>query len=316
MRVRVRVRVGGECRTGRAIDLRGADVPARTVVRAVRRDDGGSGEGGTGDGDAGGDGDASHPDPLADAGSPRDRDGGPPVTVDCPDPGPVHDHAGYLHPDRSVSLRSALAAAARSRGHEAPERAALAEARAALGDVEPPEVDLSSARRRVAEAGEDAAELGERVAELRGRVRALREAGVDASAAEDELATAARRLSEAETERVAARQRLDRARTAAREARHIRSRRHELEDRVANLERAARASLAAAVHDEFAAAVDAVPGPGEAGDAPGDYDGDPVTAALAVVRVAAVAAPVVLSVRRFETPAAAARTLSAPVVVV
>jgi hypothetical protein len=290
----MRVRAGGREYAGRGVDLRTVDVSAAELLRAIRR------TGSTTDGDAGGESDG----------------GDDVVTVACPEPGPVHDHVGHVRPDLALDLRAALAAAARSRGHEAPEREALAAARAALDDCEVPPVDLREARRRVAAAGEAERELRERVASLRGRVQALRETGHDADEAAVELEAAVRRLSEVETDRVAAEQRLDRAREAAREARDVRARRLELEDRVANLERAARASLAAAVYDEFAAAVGVVPGTGDAGDSPGAFQGDPVTAALAVVRVAAVEAPVVLAVSRVDDAGRAADRLDAPVVVV
>jgi hypothetical protein len=252
--------------------------------------------------------------------NPRSRAGGPEstpaVAVDCADPGPIHDRIGHVTPDTDPSLRGALADAARSRGISAPESTALAAARERLDSLSPPDADPSAARRRVAEVGEDRRRLRERVATLRGRLQALREVDdADAVAeAERELSEATRELSEVETERIAAEQRLDRLERDVRAARDAREERLALQDRIGNLERAARRSLAAAVWDEFADAAAALPGDGAVGDDPGTYRGDPVTAALAAVRVADVDAPVVLSIRRFESATEAATRLNAPVV--
>jgi hypothetical protein len=68
------------------------------------------------------------------------------------------------------------------------------------------------------------------------------------------------------------------------------------------------------MHDDFAAAVAAVPGDAHVGDEPGEYEGDPTTAALAVARVADVRAPIVLACRRFRSATAAADRLGAPVI--
>lgn len=272
---------GGTTWTGPAVDLRAVDLPAATVAAAVR-------------------GDSVEAD----------------LSVTCAPPGPVHDHVVVLRPRPSLSLRAALAAAARSRGHRAPQDEALRRVRAELADLPAPEVDLAAARRRVADCGDEVAALRERAAALRGRVAALREVDADGAVAEAEaaLAETVRRLSEATTERVAAEQALGRARRRAREARDVRVRRLGLEDRAGNLAREARAHLAGAVHDAFARAVAAVPGEGRVGDRPGVFDGDPLVAALAVVRVADVDAPVVVACDRFPSAVAARACLDAPVV--
>ncbi|WP_251342186.1 hypothetical protein [Haloplanus halophilus] len=271
----MRVTVAGRVHEGRAVDLDGVDATA--VVRAVRG---------------------------AEA----------PVGVECPTPGTVHDHVGLLPPS-SFDRRGALAAAARALGHESAAAAALAEARAELAEASAPTVDLREARRRVAEAGTEAERLRERVAELRGRVQARRETGADTTAVEAQLEEATGRLAEAETERIAAEQALDRAEAAAREARDRRERRLELEDRVANLERRVREELAAAVWERFRSAVEAVPGTATAGASPGEYEGDSVTAALGVARVAPLDAPVVVDgLDRFSGAGPAAEALEAPVI--
>ncbi|MFB6156605.1 MAG: hypothetical protein ABEJ34_02025 [Haloferacaceae archaeon] len=271
----MRIEAGDRTFVGRAIDLGGA-VEAGSVAEAVR--------GETVEG----------------------------VDVECPDPGPVHAHVGHVRPGMSVDVRGALAAAARSLGERAPQRDAVEAARAELDELAVPDADLDEVRCRVAEAGESEERLRERVATLRGRVQALD--GEECEAARADLRDAVRELTEAETERIAAEQLRDRLEREARDLRDRRERRLELEDRVANLERAAREHLAGAVYDRFRAAVTALPGDATAGQAPGDYDGDPVTAALAVVRIADVRAPVVVAVDRLDDAATASRRLDAPVV--
>lgn len=270
----MRVDRDGVGRAGRAVDLREAGVDAAAADRAVR-------EG---------------------------------TWVTCPEPGPVHDRISPVEPGTTLSVRAALADAARSRGAVAPQDEGLADTRAELAALDPPAVDCAEARRRVAEAGEREAALAERVSELRGRLTALEDAGGGAAAddARSEREAAVERLAEVRTERIAAEQALSQARERAREARDARARRLRLEDRVKNLRRDARDHLAASVRDAFAAAVDAVPGRGEVDEDAG-FAGDPVTAALAVVRVADLDAPVVLACDRFDSPADAAARLDAPV---
>jgi hypothetical protein len=132
--------------------------------------------------------------------------------------------------------------------------------------------------------------------------------------------------SERETEVLAAEQALARERERARTARDARERRLMLEDRVGRLERDVRARLADAGWSVFADAVESVPGGDDAvesvpgcddavvGGEPGTFVGDDVTAALAVVRVADVDAPVVLAAGRFGDADVAHRVLDAPVV--
>ena len=233
------------------------------------------------------------------------------VEIDAPNPGPVHEYVGCLVAGMALSVRPALAAAARSRGLTAPQDERIADLRERLADIDPDPMSTRAERRAVAEAGEDVDRLRERVAELRGRVRAREAEGLDAESARADLSAAVQRLSEVETERVAARERLDRAMATAREARDARDRRMRLEDRLANRERAARAHLSEQVRDEYETALAAVPGCGGPVD-PLDPS-DPVAAALAVARVADLTAPVVLACDRFATPARAADWLDAPV---
>jgi regulator of replication initiation timing len=295
----MRVRVGGTCWRGRAIDLRnvrercsrgrrgrerrGVELDAETVARAVRGDSGAS--------------------EVAD--DPQT------VAIDCPAPGPVHEHVGAIRAGMDLDRRAALAAAARSRGHAAPQADELDAVRERLDDFDAPAIDLRDARRRVADASDETDALRERVATLRGQVQALREASGGASedteAVETELTEATRRLSEVETERIAAEQALERARERAAANRERRRERLRLTDRADNLRRAARDHLVGVVRDPFEDARDGVPA---------EVSGESVGVALAVARVAELDAPVVLArdVDAFADVDVAARWLDAPVI--
>jgi hypothetical protein len=241
--------------------------------------------------------------------------------VVAPAPGPVHSFVAHLSSASPFDRRRALAAVARARGHDAPQADELADRRAELAALSPPEpADLTAARRRVAEAGAETDRLRERVATLRGRLNALRERGDDAAAVQADLTEAAARLSEVATERVAARQRLDLLEAEAREARDARAERMRLADRVANLDRAVRRSLAAAVYDAFADAVGSLPPSlaAEAGAEPGEFEGPGTAAAVATARVAPLRAPVVVDAEvaaAFGGPVATSDFLDAPVLV-
>ena len=278
----VHVAVGERRRCGQYVDLRDVDVGPDAVAAAVRGRGDGDGEGGR-------------------------------VEIRCPAPGPVFEHCGVIGSDRTLDLRPAVAAVARSRGHESPRADDLAAVRAELAAASPPEHDAADARRAVARAGDAEAELAERVATLRGALRARRESGAETDDATRALEAAVADLAEVRTERIAAEQRLDRARERARTVRDRRERRLELQDRERNLERAVRRDLADAAYPAFAEAVAAVPGEARPGDSVREYDGDDVTAALALARAAASPAPVVLAVDRFASPATAARRLGRPV---
>lgn len=231
------------------------------------------------------------------------------------------------------SLVRALARAARSRGHEAPQDDRIAELRDRLADrdavdsddgpvsadaVDPTDstaaIGLATARERAAEAAADVDRLRERVAAARGRLQAAREAGTDVDERAEEHAAAARQLTVAETDRVAADQALEAATERARERRAERRRTLRLRDELGNREREARRALADGVYPEFAATLERVPGKTRPGDEPAEFDGDRVTAHLAAVALADRGVPVVLAVDRFEGPEAAATRLGVPVV--
>jgi len=297
----VRCRVGEVVRCGRALEVR-AQTAATTLARAVR----------------------------------ERADNNARVAVVADEPGPAHEYVGCIRPAMGVRTRTALAAAARSRGIGTPHDAALAEAREELATVERQHEtgtanERAHHREAAAAATGETERLRETVAAARGRLQARREQGLDPTPAAEELAAAVERLSEAETEAAAARQRLDTVRERARTRRDTREKRFRLEERVANLERRARTHRREQVHDEYVAALERVPGvPGRDDSREGDngnadpwgadlwgadpWGADPVARALAVARVAALSAPVVLACDRFGSADAAADWLDAPVI--
>lgn len=252
-----------------AVDLRGRGVEPRAVVAAIRDPD-------------------------------DDR-------VACAPPAPVHEAVGHVGP-RVDSRTTVLAAVARARGRSAPQDEELAAAREALADVDAGPTDTADARRDVAAAGEERDRHRERAAALRGRIEARQEAGLPVDEARSELTEVARRLSEVETERAAAQQRLDAARRRARDGYDSRERRLALQDRVANLERAARRHLAEGLRPAVERALAAYP------DASPGVDGtDAVAFRYAAARLAPLSAPCVVSAGPFDAAGAAAY-LDAPVV--
>ena len=282
------MRVAGEAwsRAGAAVDCRNRDASAGAIAAAVQA----SGAVATARGDA--------------------------LRVLAPQPGALHERVGAIRPGTTLSLRSALAAAERTRPGAVDGVAALADAREALAAIEVPDVDVAGARERVADAREAAAAVQADVAAARGAVQAREDLDGDVDAGRERLRAAVATASERETELVAAEQALARERERAREARDARSRRLALEDRVGRLERDVRANRVEAVWPAFRTAVAAVPGGDErtVGREPGSFAGEDATAALAVVRVADVSAPVVIAVDRFDAAASARRVLDAPVI--
>lgn len=223
-----------------------------------------------------------------------------PCRVHCPAPGPLFERVGHVRPGMALRTRTALAEAARSRGLTAPQADEIerlrAERTAITVEGEP--------QRRSAAHDADPQALRERVAELRGRVQVLEDCDRDASEERAELREAAGRLSEIETTRLAAEQ----YRTQTRDERDRRDRRMRLDDRIANLEREARSQLAAQVREPYERAVFALDPTADPRDAP------PVVAALAILRIASIRAPIVLAIDHFSTPAAAADWIGGQVV--
>ncbi|TKX43500.1 MULTISPECIES: hypothetical protein [unclassified Halorubrum] len=227
--------------------------------------------------------------------------------------GPSEPSAVLRRLPTDAGLRRQLAAAARSRGRTASVAAEIDEIEAELAAIEVEPVDLTAARRRVAETSGEIERLKERVAALRGDARARRAVDAEADDALDDLEAAAE-LSAAQTEAIAAEQALERARAEAARNRDERRRRLRLRDRLRNRRRAARRELAEGIYPAFRRALAVVPGgdPGAAGAAPDAYDGDPVAASLAAVRVAALDGAVELrgdAARRVAAADRAARSL-------
>ncbi|MYL67633.1 DUF7856 family protein [Halorubrum distributum] len=214
-----------------------------------------------------------------------EREDGTVAVEERPEPSAV---LGRLPTD--AGLRRQLAAAARSRGRTASVAAEIAEIEAELAAIEIEPVDLTAARRRVAETTGETERLKERVAALRGDARARRAVDAEADETLGDLEEAAAELSAAQTEAIAAEQALERARAEAARNRDERRRRLRLRDRLRNRRRTARRELAEAIYPAFRRALAVVPGgdPSTAGAEPSGYDGDPIAASLAAVRLAAL----------------------------
>jgi len=231
------------------------------------------------------------------------------IAVEAPAPSPVHEHVGCIRPGMGLRRLTALARAARTRGLSTPQDEEIAAVREELADLEIASERTAEHRRTAAEARTDRDRLRETVAAARGRLEAARDAGSGTETAAAALEDAIRRLSEAETDATAARERLERARASKQARRDRRERQFRLEDRLANLQRDARADLVESVRDAYRDAVATVPSPSR--ETPGDVG--PVTAALAIARVADCDAPLVLACNRFDTPDRASDVLDAPV---
>lgn len=274
---------------GRAFDLRDRPIDVGDVAAAIAADGSGS-------------------DDCEDA-----------IDVRCAAPGPVHQRVGVIEAERSYPLQAALTAAARQLGHESAVVDELATVRKRLASLELPAVSLENERRQVAET-DDATALQEEVATLRGQLEAACDRGDDSEALADARERAVADLTERRTERLAAEQSLDRAQASAREARDHREKRLRLEDREGNLEREAREDLAATIQPSFERALTALPccgSPSELlGDSPWTVDGPDAVGALAVCRLAPIAAPVILAGDWFTSATAARAALDAPVILV
>lgn len=243
----MRLDIEGRTLAGAAIDLRERRVDRASLVAAIR----------------------NRPSPYA---------------VACPTPGPVHERAGVIVPGMGLKARTALAAAARSRGVETAEDDRIDRIASDLADLSDA-IEASADPPPDGPPPAEVADVRERAAELRGQVAALEAADADPTDARATLREAATRLSELETERIAAEQRRERAR----ERRDRRERRLRLEDELANARRDARAALVAAVRPEYERAVAEVHG-----ETTEPFAVPAPVAALAVCRVATVRAPVVL----------------------
>ncbi|EMA09372.1 hypothetical protein SAMN05443574_10753 [Haloarcula vallismortis] len=267
----MKLRIAGTTYTGAVVDLRTRNVDGRTIAASIS-------------------GQRCLP------------------VVSCPEPPSVYAYAGHIHSSMGLRTRTALAAAARSRGYETPQDDAIAECRAQLAELECSPPELPAPVDPVPESTIDG--LQEAVATHRGRLTARQAVGADDGAAQADLRDAATELSERETRRAAARETRELRRERARAYRDSLEEQRRLADELANLRRSARATLVDRCAEPFARAIEAVPGP----DPDSPLDADPVTAALGVLRFAKTPAPVVLGADRFRSPTAASDCLDAPVI--
>jgi len=241
----------------------------------------------------------------------RNTDGAGRVTIECPPPGPLHDHVGHVHAEMGLRTRTALARAGRTRGLATPYDEEIAAAEAELATFGVGEGDTGGKREAVARNEAAVSELREQVAAARGRVQARRELDGDTDDAEAALTEAIRALSEYETEAIAARQELAGRRESARKRRDRYERRFELEEEIANLRRSARSWLVDELREDYVGALAALPGETDAAE---PFAADPVPAALAIARVGDPDAPLVLSCARFESATEASEWLGAAVI--
>lgn len=259
--------VDGVERTGPALDTRDLDIAPTTLVDVVR--------------------------------NPSD------ARICCPEPKRVHQHVGLVHPERTISRRTALAAAARTRGESSRVDDRIAAIEAELDELDPPTADVPAAVQAVAEAASEVDAHRDRVARLGGIVAARDDPGaVDQSQAE--LRAAAAVLAETETTLHAAEQALARERERQRAANDAREYRLRLRDRLENLERDARRELATRSMTLTERALDAIP------DWPAGTDD--ARWSLAVARTAQLRAPIIVADGPFRTPVQARACLAAPVV--
>jgi len=233
------------------------------------------------------------------------------VAVSAAPPEPVHDHIGCIYPEMGLRTKTALARAARTRELSTPYDDELATVRESLATMDIESGDTRAERQERAQATEETERLREQVATARGRLEARRENELESTPAAHELERAIRELTETETSAVAAAEQLERSREQARKRRDRREQKLRLEDRIANLQRQARAHLVDQMREKYDAAVSAVPSASPSED---PFAADPVTAALAVARVARLSAPVVVACERFESATAASEWLDAPVI--
>lgn len=235
------------------------------------------------------------------------------IAVDCPAPSPLHEAVGCIRPEMGLRTKTALARAGRTRGLDTPYDEELQEARRDLEAISVEAEPLDAQRERLADAEAAVDQARIRAAEARGRVRERADAGLETEPADSELDEALQTLAEAETDAIAARQAYERDRKRQRERRDRRERRFQLEQRVANLERQARAHLVDCLREEFCAVLPTVPGSTVTGEVTAPFEAEAVTAALALVRLGEVQAPVVLAVDRFASAETAREFLGAPV---
>ncbi len=253
------------------------------------------------------------------------------VSVSVPAPPPVYAHIAHIHDEMGLRIQTALAKAARTVGGETPYDESLATARATLTELTPEAPGSERHRHKLETKTVEAERLKEQAATLRGEIRTRRKHDLPTETAQAELRDVLAALSEAETSAQAAKQQLTAAQEAMREFRDQQEHRFRLEERVANLERKARASLVEQFTPAFRAHVREIIALAEreggidktvaSGTLPtAERSATPLTAinptvaALALVRFASFDTPVVLSGSLVESARAAAEILDAAVI--
>jgi len=236
-------------------------------------------------------------------------------TVSCPPPSHAHTHIGFVHPETTLSRRSAQAAVARTRGFTTEFDHEIRRTRRELATMELPTADVSAAMEAVAAASADVDSRRDEVARLGGIVAATDGPNAEADSSADtvgdaqaKLRTEAAALAEAETALQTAREELALERDRQRAANDARERRLRLQDRLENLRRDARRTLAVDEAARTERALDAIPDWPEA-SADARY-------ALALARNAHCRAPVVVTDDPFRTAVQARACLAAPVILV
>jgi len=239
------------------------------------------------------------------------------IRVEAPPPPPVYEHVGYVHNEMGLQIRTALAKAARTVGGETAYDDSLTTVNKKLTALDPEPPDQEYHRRRQETKTAEARRLKEQAAMLRGQLAARREYGLETESTKAELRDVLAALSEAETTAQAARQGVDQTQQAMREYRDRQEQRFRLEDKRANLERKARASLVEQYTPEFRKHVQTVSTLVEQEPATPEAALeaiDPVIAALALIRLASFETPVVLSCSQVESAEIAAEKLDAAII--
>lgn len=243
-------------------------------------------------------------------------DGPPHVDVSGASPGPVHSHVGFIHDGMGLRHRTALARAGRTRGMETPydgELATLREKRERLDEAIDGEQSSTAAthREQIAATDAEVSTLREAVASARGKLEVCRANDLETASAAEELRNTISELSERETEHHAARELLDRSQSNRRAKRDRLEERFRLTDRIANLERQARAFIVDDLHETYCEAfrrIAVLSPPKE------PFESSPVDAAIAIASIADLSAPIVLVADRFEDPANARAVLEVPII--
>lgn len=235
------------------------------------------------------------------------------VSIAAPTPSDLYEHVGHIHPEMGLRTRTALAKAARTRGLDTPQDDAIEAARerlSRLGSKGDESANREQLRHNAAMAQRETERLRERVAMLRGRLQERQDAGRQTESIAADLESAVAKLSAAETEAHAAREELEQARSRARDHRDTELDRFAVAEELANLERKSRSSLVDQLEPAYRKALADIMEVLE----PEPDDPDASVQALAIVRISALEAPVVLATDHFDHVNAAVDWLDTPVI--